>query len=175
MPAALHNHPDRDVTAAVEEEASGAYSRAQRSLDRLMPPSSRRRAYHDVSAFASARPVLFSLLVAQGLFSSLPLFLFVAFSVSCVASALGAAVIFSLFWIGLALLALVPTLLLVSSFAVLLWAWCVGSFFVARWLYTRAPFAVNAGVQVGAGGKQVSILKDEHGFDASINDAKNHH
>ncbi|QPG94124.1 hypothetical protein C2857_004870 [Epichloe festucae Fl1] len=175
MPAALHNHPNSSVTAVVEEKASDAYSRAQRSLDRLMPPSSRRRAYDDVSAFASARPVLFSFLVAQALFSSLPLFLFVAFSVSCVASALGAAIVFSLFWIGLALLALVPTLLLISSLAVLLWAWCVGSFFVARWFYTRAPFAVNAGVQVDAGGKQVSILKDEHGFDGSIKGEKNHH
>ncbi|GAB0138466.1 hypothetical protein EsDP_00006701 [Epichloe bromicola] len=174
MPAALHNHDD-NVTATIEEKAPGAYSRAQRSLDWLMPPSSRQRAYDDVSAFASARPILFSFLVAQGLFSSLPLLLFVAFSVSCVASALGAAIIFSLFWIGVALLALVPTLLLTSSLAVLLWTWCVGSFFVARWLYTRAPFAVNAGVQVDAGGKQVNILKDEHGFDGSIKDAKNHH
>ncbi|KAK2594177.1 hypothetical protein QQS21_008116 [Conoideocrella luteorostrata] len=171
MPAAVQNNTGNgSISATVNEKASGVYSYAQRSLDWAVPPSSRQHAYDTVSAFASARPVLFSFLATQTLLSFFPILLFAAFSISCVVFALGAAIIFSLFWIGVALLVLVPTLLVTSSIAVLVWTWCIGSFVVARWLYTHAPFGVNAGVQVAAAGKQVSIVKDEKGLDGSVKD-----
>lgn len=91
---------------------------------------------------------------------------------STVLFALGAAIVFALFWIALAFLALVPTLLVTSSIAVLVWAWSAGGFVVARWLYQRAPFGVRGETQLDAGGKQVSVVKTEKGFDGSVHDVE---
>lgn len=47
------------ASATVQQRASGAYSYAQRSIDRVIPPESRHQAYDAVAAFAADRPVLF--------------------------------------------------------------------------------------------------------------------
>ncbi|KAF7546281.1 hypothetical protein G7Z17_g8552 [Cylindrodendrum hubeiense] len=133
MSAATTNH------VHVDKKASGLLSYAQSSLDLVVSPSTRQRAYDSSAEFASARPILFSFLVAQLLFSFLPVLLFATFSLSTVAFSLGAALVFALFWIGVAFMVLMPALLLTSSVAVLIWAWAVGSFLVARWLYNHAP------------------------------------
>ncbi|KAG8409934.1 hypothetical protein J3458_019007 [Metarhizium acridum] len=161
------------ISAAVKKQAIGASSHLQRYLDWAAPPSSRQRAYETISAFASARPLLFSFLVAQALLCFFPLLLFATFSLCTVAFGLVAAIIFALFWIGIALLVLVPTLLVTSSLAVLVWAWSAGSFLVARWLYQRALLRASGGeVRVGTDGKQVAVVKDEDGLDGSVKDVK---
>lgn len=91
--------------------------------------------------------------MSQLLLSFLPLLIFVIFSLSTILFALGSAIIFALFWIGVALLVLVPALLVTSSIAVLVWGWAVGSFVVARWLYSLS----SAGVQNG------EVVKKENG------------
>jgi hypothetical protein len=83
--------------------------------------------------------------VSQLLLSFLPLLIFLTFSLSTILFALGAAIVFALFWIGVALLILVPALLVTSSIAVLVWGWAVGSFVVARWLYNHSPVGVQNG------------------------------
>lgn len=132
-------------TDVARENASGFINYAQNSLDRVVPPSSRQRAYEQTSEFASARPILFSFIVSQLIFSFLPLLLFITFSLSTVAFALGAALIFALFWIGVAFMVLMPTLILTSSIAVLIWGWAIGSFLVARWLYNHVPVTTQNG------------------------------
>lgn len=47
------------IRSTVNEKAANAYSFAQHSLDRVVPPSSRHRAYNTASEYASARPYLF--------------------------------------------------------------------------------------------------------------------
>ncbi|CAF3450534.1 hypothetical protein SNK03_002333 [Fusarium graminearum] len=128
-----------------EEKASGFITYARNSVDRVVPPPSRQKAYDDTMAFASSRPVLFSFIVSQLLLSFLPLLMFLTFSLSTILFALGAAIVFALFWIGVALLVLVPALLVTSSIAVLVWGWAVGSFVVARWLYSHSPVGVQNG------------------------------
>ncbi|KID97777.1 hypothetical protein MAJ_06263, partial [Metarhizium majus ARSEF 297] len=175
MPAAVETTgaPNSgSISAAVQKQAIGASSYLQRCLDWAAPPSSRQRAYETTSAFASARPVLFSFLVAQALLCFFPLLLFATFSLCTVVFGLGAAIIFALFWIGIALLVLVPALLVASSVAVLVWAWSAGSFLVARWLYQRASLRTSGEVRVDTGGKQVAVVKDEDGFSGSAKDFK---
>ncbi|KAL3953397.1 hypothetical protein ACCO45_013340 [Purpureocillium lilacinum] len=125
-------------------------------LDRVVPPSSRRHAYDAASALASSRPMLFSFLVVQVCFSFLPLILFALFCASAAGFALAAGLLFTLFWMGVALFILVPTLLLTSSVAALVWAWALAAFVVARFLYSHAP-AVVSGVQAQAPGKRVDV------------------
>lgn len=151
MPAA---EDSRSYGDAAHETASGFIAYARSSVDRVVSPDSRERAYKNTASFASDRPFLFSIIVFQLLFAFLPILLFITFSLSTVAFALGAAVLFSLFWIGVALMVLVPTLLVTSSIAVLAWAWAAGSFIVVRWLYEHAP--------IGGKGSEVAI-KQENG------------
>lgn len=63
---------------------------------------------------------------------------------------------------------LVPTLLVTSSIAVLVWGWAIGSFLVARWLYNHAPVAVQGDMRIDTAGKSMGVVKDENGIDASI-------
>ncbi|KAM0517717.1 hypothetical protein ACHAPE_004691 [Trichoderma viride] len=121
---------------------SSASSYAHRSLDSLISPSSRQRAYDSGASFASDQPILFSFIAFQVLFSVLPILLFISFALSTFFLTLCAAVIFTLFWIGVASLFLIPTLFITSSLAVLCWGSSVGSFVVARWLYHHAPAGV---------------------------------
>ncbi|KAL6407898.1 hypothetical protein AUP68_08926 [Ilyonectria robusta] len=47
------------TTNNVGDKSSGLFSYAQSSLDRVVSPSSRQRAYDSTAEFASARPILF--------------------------------------------------------------------------------------------------------------------
>ncbi|KAL7942857.1 hypothetical protein V8C42DRAFT_330574 [Trichoderma barbatum] len=122
---------------------SSAFSYAQGSFDSLISPSSRQRVYDSVSSFASKQPILFSFTAFQALFFLLPLLLFFSFVLSTFLLALSAAFAFTLFWVGVACLFLIPTLFIASSLAVLCWGTSVGSFVVARKLYHFVPAAVH--------------------------------
>jgi hypothetical protein len=54
---------------------------------------------------------------------------------------------------------LVPALLVSSSIALLVWAWAVGSFLVARWLYNRVP--ISASVAKDGNGVQGKIERTD--------------
>lgn len=114
-----------------------------------------------------------SFLVAQLTLAFFPLVLFSSFVLSVVSFVLVAGLLFSLFWIGVALAVLAPTLAVACGLASLLWAWAVGSFVVARWLYNLVPVGVRGGIElekqpnggVGTGTKLV-VRKDEDGVRA---------
>lgn len=115
-----------------------------------------------------ASDTLQSFITTQLALSFLPLLLFIAFALSTVAFSLAAAVIFSLFWIGVAFMLLIPTLLVTSSIAVLVWGWAVGSFLIARWLYRHSPVAVQGDLGVDVAGKHLEVVKDERGIDGNV-------
>ncbi|KAF5663751.1 hypothetical protein FDENT_13058 [Fusarium denticulatum] len=137
-PAATNSYGE-----TARDNASGFIAYARSSVDRVVPPNSRQKAYDNTASFASSRPILFSFIVSQLLLSFLPLLIFLTFSLSTILFALGAAIVFALFWIGVALLVLVPALLVTSSIAVLVWGWAIGSFIIARWLYNHSPVGVQ--------------------------------
>ncbi|RDA85246.1 hypothetical protein CP532_2349 [Ophiocordyceps camponoti-leonardi (nom. inval.)] len=142
--------------SSVEAAAEGAFNLVQSFLDSVVSPESRRRAYDYGSSVASSRPILFSLVVSQLVFFSLPLLLFVAFASATVAFAVGAAILFVLFWVAFALLLLLPALIVASSVALLAWAWALSSFFVVRWVFLLAVAtkhdAAGGGVKVESHG-----------------------
>ncbi|KAF4960932.1 hypothetical protein FGADI_582 [Fusarium gaditjirri] len=137
-PAATNSYGE-----TARDNASGFIAYARSSVDRVVPPNSRQKAYDNTASFASSRPILFSFVVSQLLLSFLPLLIFLTFSLSTILFALGAALVFALFWIGVALLVLVPALLVTSSIAVLVWGWAIGSFIIARWLYNHSPVGLQ--------------------------------
>jgi len=165
----------QNAKANMKDGASGVFAFAQRQVDRVIPPDARSRAYSSISAYATERPLLSSFAFLQAVFSFLPVLAFVVFAASTVAFALAAALIFSLFWIGLALLLLVPVVLVASSVAALVWVWAVSSFLIARWLYARAAptgslFRGGAGLRV-PNGKVAVAVKGENGVRADTMDS----
>ncbi|KAJ4423288.1 hypothetical protein N0V82_002015 [Gnomoniopsis sp. IMI 355080] len=120
---------------AVLDYVNGTLESARRQADRVVTPDARQRAYDAIWSFAQERPILFSFLVAQGLFTLLPFLLFVSFAFGTVALAAISALLFSLFWIGVAALVLGGTLFVMSSLALLAWVWVVGAYLVANFAY----------------------------------------
>jgi hypothetical protein len=78
-----------------------------------------------------------SFLALHALISTFPLLLFLSFSVGVFAAATISAILFTLFWIGLALLVLLPTLFVTVSLGCFGWACAVTWVLVARYLFQR--------------------------------------
>lgn len=73
-----------------------------------------------------------------------------------------AALLFSLFWIGIALLILVPTLFITVSLGIVVWIWAVSSFLAARWVYNVVPVNVRGKAEVGMpNGEKVVVNKQD--------------
>ena len=63
---------------------------------------------------------------------------------------------------------LVPALLVTSCIGVLVWAWAVGSFVIARWIYTRFPVGFQSDTQVKVGSKKLNVVKDQNGINTAV-------
>ncbi len=107
--------------------------------------------------------------LVQATFALPPITLFASFIVSTLLFAASAALIFALFWIGIALLILVPTLLATFSISIGVWAWGVASFIILRWLYNMIPSSVKGGVDAGSSNGK-AILHPESGRDEKLRD-----
>merc|ERR1711964_922716 len=115
------------------QRTSGIFSRVQSLVDNyIVTPSAREKYYNSISTFAQEQPLLFTFLLFQLILSFTPIALFPSFSLGVLFLSLITALLFSLFWIGVALL---PTLFITVSLAIVVWVWAVSSFLVARWVY----------------------------------------
>jgi lysylphosphatidylglycerol synthetase-like protein (DUF2156 family) len=76
-------------------------------------------------------------LVSQLIFCALPVTLFLSFALSTAVFALVSAVVFTLFWVVIALLVLTPVLFFTSSLAILVWLWTAGTFLAGRWILRK--------------------------------------
>lgn len=157
------------TTAAVAEHAKAGFAYAQRSLDRVVAPSTRQEAISRSSAYANSHPLLFvrsilrplrqgitdklpqSLATTQLAFALLPLVAFASFVLATLALTVAGGIAFTLFWAGVALLFLVPALLTASVLAVLVWAWGIGCVLAFRAVYSRVPDGVKDDVQTRLG------------------------
>ncbi|KAG9247232.1 hypothetical protein BJ878DRAFT_557294 [Calycina marina] len=128
---------------------AGLYGIAQRQVDRIISPQTRSRYYTSISTFAQEQPVLFTFLALQLLCSALPLALFLSFTTGTLLLSLVTALLFSFFWIGVALVILIPTLFITVGLGIGVSVWAVGSFLVAKWVYARIPVSVRGRTEVG--------------------------
>ncbi|KAI0199472.1 hypothetical protein F4808DRAFT_212941 [Astrocystis sublimbata] len=127
------------AVARAKTRAQNMFAYTQRQVDRLLSPAARQDAIDNITAFASERPLLSLFLLAQLLTALFPLLLFVTFVLSTATLAFFCAIAFFLFWTGVGLLVLVPTLFLTFGLAVLAWVWAVGSYVVFHAVWTRLP------------------------------------
>lgn len=113
----------------------------------------------------STNPHRQSFLFAQLLLSFTPLALFSSFVLGTVVVSFISALLFTLFWTGAALLVLIPTLFFTVSLAIGLWAWAVGSFLLAKWLYELIPVSVKGDLEVDMpNGKSLLVNKTGEGY-----------
>ncbi|KAK2056625.1 hypothetical protein LY76DRAFT_146225 [Colletotrichum caudatum] len=167
---ASHHTNYNDIKAAAKENAAGVYAYSQRQIDRVVSQDTRQKAYGSAYNLAQDQPFLFAFLLAQLIFSFLPILVFVSFAASTATFAFGAAVVFSLFWIGVALLVLVPTLFFTCSIAVLVWVWAAGSFVVAKRLYDMSPIRATGDLELHVpNGKTYAVTKHEDGVHVEHN------
>ncbi|KAK4153039.1 hypothetical protein C8A00DRAFT_34222 [Chaetomidium leptoderma] len=108
---------------------------AQRQVDRVVSPESRQNTYSQTKQFAAARPLLFSLIVVQAIFSTMPVLFFISFVFSVIFVVSSISLLFTLFWASVALFVVVPVLVLTSSMALFSWAFGVATFGAGRSLF----------------------------------------
>jgi len=150
---------------AVKDRASGLFARGQQLVDRVVTPQTRSQFYSNVGTFATEQPLLATFLGIQLLLSATPLLLFFSFSIGTLLLSLITAAVFSLFWIGVALLVLVPTLFITVSLGIAVWIWAVSSFLIARWVYNIVPINVRGKTEVGLpNGKKAVVTKTGDGY-----------
>ncbi|KAK4100199.1 hypothetical protein N658DRAFT_508136 [Parathielavia hyrcaniae] len=109
---------------------------AQRQLDRLVPPESRHKAYTRVQDFAMERPLLFSFILVQAVFSAMPVFLFLNFVFFLTFLVAMAALLFSIFWTMIAIFILVPALGVTTSLGLFFWSTGLAAYLTARTGFT---------------------------------------
>lgn len=166
---------------AIQQHMSGMFARIQRLVDsHIITPQTRKQCWKNIGAFAQEQPLLFvssdafstpqclsltilqSFILAQSLFSFLPLALFASFVLGTLFLSVTSVLIFSLFWTGVALLVLIPTLFITVGSAFLLWIWAIGGFWIARWVYDMVPVRVPRTLEVGLpNGKKFVVDEDE--------------
>ncbi|KAI4862844.1 hypothetical protein F4820DRAFT_396915 [Hypoxylon rubiginosum] len=134
---------DVPTSSKAKARANDLLVYSQKQVDRVVSPPTRQKAYDYVRGLAIERPVLLSFILFQLSLSLAPLLLFAGFVTTTLAVSLISALMFSLFWMGIATLILVPTLFLTFSIALLFWAWAAATYFAGRWVYTRLPFGVE--------------------------------
>lgn len=150
---------------AVQQRASGMFARIQSLVDKLVSPSKREQYWNSTTTFAQEQPLLFTFLAAQLLLSFTPLALFLSFVLGTLALSLITALLFSLFWIGIALLVLIPTLFVTVSLGIVVWIWAVSSFVIVRWIYNSIPISVKGNTEVALpSGKKVVVNKSGEGY-----------
>ncbi|KAH8752138.1 hypothetical protein F5882DRAFT_61471 [Hyaloscypha sp. PMI_1271] len=154
---------------AIQQRASSIITYAQCLIDTVISPDTRKEYYNKTVAFAQDQPILFTFVLIQFLLSSTPVAIFLAFALGALALSFITALLFSLFWIGVALLLLVPTLFITVSLGIVLWVWAVSSFLIARWVYNFVPSKSYRSTDPGKG----TVVKSESGHVNSVDPEKN--
>jgi len=119
----------------VESRSSALLAYPISLLNAVISPSTRQNAYDAVIAFTKEQPLLASFIAPHILLSFLPLAIFLSFAIGTIVLALVAALLFILFWVGIALLVLLPILFLTVGLGVGVWVWGFASWVVWRWAW----------------------------------------
>ncbi|KAF2738563.1 hypothetical protein EJ04DRAFT_412966, partial [Polyplosphaeria fusca] len=111
------------------------------ALNRVFPPEQRAETLNKLQQFAINNPKLAVFLTTQIALTGLPILLFLTFSVtvflfSLIAAlliGLIAAVLFTAFMVGVALLVLLPTVFLTTFGATFIFLWGLGGYYILKW------------------------------------------
>jgi hypothetical protein len=119
----------------------GLLAKGQAVLDSLFPPEKRAELLTKLQSFAVANPKLSAFLLSNIALTGLPLLMFIVFTItvfvfSFVAALLVgllAAILFTAFAVGLALLLVLPTVFITTMGATFLFLWGLGGYYILKW------------------------------------------
>ncbi|KAI9886756.1 MAG: hypothetical protein M1823_001465 [Watsoniomyces obsoletus] len=120
------------------QKVSSLMERLQGVVDRIVPPETRQQLLNSCNTFTNEQPLLATFLAIQIALSIIPLLLFITFTLVTLLLVIVAAIGISVFWIGAALLILIPTLFAALSFGLLVWIWVVGTYLFGRFIYRKS-------------------------------------
>ncbi|KAI1390465.1 uncharacterized protein F4822DRAFT_426313 [Hypoxylon trugodes] len=153
-----------DISSRTRSRANDLLVYGQRQVDRVVSPPTRQKAYNWVYDFSIEKPILSSFVAFQLALSLAPILLFAGFATTTIAVSLISALLFSLFWIGIATLFLVPTLFITFSIALFFWAWAAATFFAGRYVYGRLSSGADGdGKVVANSGEKKIIFEKKNG------------
>jgi len=116
-------------------------SKAQGVIDSLFPPEKRAEVLARLQAFVISNPKLSAFLLSNIALTGLPLIMFGVFTItvfvfSLVAALLIgvlAALLFTVFMVGVALLVVIPTVFITTMGATFLFLWGLGGYYILKW------------------------------------------
>ncbi|KAF2181664.1 hypothetical protein K469DRAFT_740615 [Zopfia rhizophila CBS 207.26] len=113
----------------------------QSILDRILPPEKRAEILAKLQTFAINNPKLSAFLLTQIALTGLPLLLFLTFTltvfvfslIAALLIGLLAALLFTAFMIGVALLVILPTVFITTFAGSFLFLWGLGGYYILKW------------------------------------------
>ncbi|KAJ4303065.1 hypothetical protein N0V90_001956 [Kalmusia sp. IMI 367209] len=125
-------------------------------LDRIAPSDKRAEMFSKLQDFAGKNPKLAAFLVTHVVLTGIPTLLFIIFSISvflfslvtALLVGLLAAVLFTLFMVGLALLVLLPTIFMTTFTASFLFLWALGGYAILKW-FNQSDAVAPEGTSTG--------------------------
>ncbi|KAF2715214.1 hypothetical protein K504DRAFT_335529, partial [Pleomassaria siparia CBS 279.74] len=113
----------------------------QNVFNRILPPEERAKMFDNLQDFAINNPKLAAFLLTQIALTGFPLLLFITFSVTVflfaliVALLIGvlAAVVFTVFMVGLALLVILPIIFITTFSATFIFLWGLSGYHILKW------------------------------------------
>lgn len=146
----------QDYAATAIDTGKGYAARGRDQLDRVFPPEKREALASRLQTFAQQRPRLAAFLATHAVLSGVPILLLILFTIAtflgsvliALIVAILAAVSFTCFSVGIALLIVVPTVFFTTSAACFLFFWGLIGYHLLR----RAGFFENAGAQENSNG-----------------------
>ncbi|KAF1933627.1 uncharacterized protein M421DRAFT_415974 [Didymella exigua CBS 183.55] len=166
------------VVRTAQDVASNVGARIEHTTNRLLPPEQRERALESLRAFSVRNPKIASFLAAQTALAGLPILLFLVFAAATLIVSLFtfvllgviAALVFTLFTTGFALLLVVPIVFIGSCTASIAFVWGLIGYIVLQRL-NGGETPVQPGTKVGDSlnaltGGRLRDLVDRDGSDA---------
>lgn len=152
-----------------QRTAVDAYNQAKgmskNVANNVVSPETRRDFYNGVKSFCIEQPYIASFMATQSLFNAVPIGIFSSFCLGLIIFTFFVGLCFVMFWVGAAMLVLVPVLAITGTFAIATWAWMVGSFLAMRWIYSMTPLSVRGVTEVGMpSGKKLVVSKSGEGY-----------
>jgi len=144
------------ILDSVQGMASGLVGKSKGIIDSIIPPEKRAELLTKLQTFAITNPKLAGFLLANLALTGLPLAMFILFTItvfvfSLIVSLLVgllAALLFTVFMVGMALLVILPTVFFITMAATFIFLWGLGGYYIVKW-FNEDPKNAPKGTAIG--------------------------
>ncbi|TKA42296.1 hypothetical protein B0A49_12694, partial [Cryomyces minteri] len=142
-----------ELLSTVSGLGGSLMGKGQNMIDSLFPPEKRAEVLARLKSFAITNPKLSAFLLTNFALTGFPLVMFVVFTLTvfvfCLVAALLvgvlAALLFTAFAVGVALLVILPTVFLTTMAASFIFLWGLGGYYIVKWFNKGDGAAADGG------------------------------